>query len=232
MIYSIILKLAIWLTLGGFYSEGLAVFNTFPNLDKSGGSRQYFEYHYFRACCAFSAREKDMVMESTKYIIESLNPQDCPQRYLLLAKRIQDEATTWKDGDIPDIIRDMKDSKNRLENVNGGRYTQNIQDGIDRKLKKLIKELEDAEQNAKNAKADYERNSKENKSQKPADDSKIVGGEGKGEIDQKKLKGYAENWGNLPPLERQKAITEMTRDLPPRHRQLVEDYFKALNRSK
>lgn len=234
MIYSMILKLAIWLTLSGFYSEGLAVFNAFPNMDRAGNPRQYFEYHYFRACCAFSAREKDMVKESTKYIIESINPQDCPRRYLLLAQKLNDEVSLWKNDDLPDIIRDMKDVAQRLDNLNGGKYTQKNQEGIIKKLDKHIKQLEDEQQKNKDGQANSKKDtdSKTNKSQKPADESKPSGGEGKGEVDQKKLANYAQNWGNLPPLERQKAVTEMTRDLPAKHRQMVEDYFKALNRSK
>jgi hypothetical protein len=57
-----------------------------------------------------------------------------------------------------------------------------------------------------------------------------MGGGGPGQVDSTKLRKYAEVWGKLPAAERAKAVNEMSRDLPPKHRQLVEDYFKALNR--
>ena len=35
----------------------------------------------------------------------------------------------------------------------------------------------------------------------------------------------------MPAVERAKAISEMSHDLPIKYKQLVEDYFKALNRA-
>jgi hypothetical protein len=32
----------------------------------------------------------------------------------------------------------------------------------------------------------------------------------------------------LPPREREKAMVELTKDLPPRHREVIEAYFKKL----
>ena len=57
-----------------------------------------------------------------------------------------------------------------------------------------------------------------------------MGGGGPGQVDSKKLRQYAEVWGKLPAAERAKAVNEMSRDLPPKYRQMVEDYFKSLNR--
>ena len=54
---------------------------------------------------------------------------------------------------------------------------------------------------------------------------------GPGMVDQKKLQHLAENWGKLPEKERAKAMMEMTKDLPPRYREVIENYFKTLARS-
>ena len=40
--------------------------------------------------------------------------------------------------------------------------------------------------------------------------------------------GLAENWGKLPEKERARALLELTRDMPARHRELIENYFKNL----
>ena len=47
---------------------------------------------------------------------------------------------------------------------------------------------------------------------------------------EKKLKELAENWGKLPEKDRAKAMMEMTKDLPPRYREIIENYAKTLAR--
>ena len=45
------------------------------------------------------------------------------------------------------------------------------------------------------------------------------------------MKELAENWGKLPEKERAKALLDLTRDMPARHRELIENYFKNLARA-
>ena len=45
------------------------------------------------------------------------------------------------------------------------------------------------------------------------------------------MKEIAEVWGKLPEKERAKAMMELTKDLPPRYREVIENYFKTLARS-
>jgi hypothetical protein len=47
-------------------------------------------------------------------------------------------------------------------------------------------------------------------------------------VDKKKLDGLAQQWGKLPEKERAKAMQELTRDLPPEYRELIEAYFRKL----
>jgi hypothetical protein len=62
----------------------------------------------------------------------------------------------------------------------------------------------------------------------PAQDSAIMGGAGNGLMDEKKLRQAANQWGRLPPAERTRLIRELTRNLPDRHRVVIEDYFRSL----
>ena len=39
-----------------------------------------------------------------------------------------------------------------------------------------------------------------------------------------------DNWGKLPEAERKKVIQDIVRDLPPKYRAMIEDYYKALSR--
>jgi hypothetical protein len=50
-------------------------------------------------------------------------------------------------------------------------------------------------------------------------------------VDPKKLKELAEVWGKLPEKERAKAMAELTRDMPPRYREVIEKYFKEIGKS-
>jgi hypothetical protein len=61
-------------------------------------------------------------------------------------------------------------------------------------------------------------------------DSNIATNGGKGTIDEKKLRSYEENWGKWPEAERKKVIQEVVRDLPPKFKPMIEDYFRSLNR--
>jgi len=59
-------------------------------------------------------------------------------------------------------------------------------------------------------------------------DSNIATNSGPGQVDPKRLKEMADVWGKLPERDRAKAMIELTKDMPPRYRQLIEDYFKKM----
>ena len=65
----------------------------------------------------------------------------------------------------------------------------------------------------------------------PMPDSGIATNGGPGNVNEAKLKAYQENWGKMGDKERERAILELTRDLPPRYKQVIEDYFKSLNKT-
>jgi hypothetical protein len=63
---------------------------------------------------------------------------------------------------------------------------------------------------------------------RPQNDSFGGNGTGPGNIDQKKLKELAENWGKLQERDRDKSVDDLTRDMPPRYREVVKKYFQKL----
>jgi BMFP domain-containing protein YqiC len=139
---------------------------------------------------------------------------------------MSEDVEVWKNGDLSDIGRDMKNSTTRLETGKSGPKTQKVQKDIIDKLDKKIKDLED-EENKKNEQAAAEKNKQE-----PSRESIPLDDQGKGIVDEKKLRKIAEDWGKLPPQERAKAIQEVTKDLPPKFKPMIEDYFKSLNKIK
>ena len=62
-------------------------------------------------------------------------------------------------------------------------------------------------------------------------DSGIAPFAAKGEVNQKRLQHLAQNWGKLPAKEQAKAMAELTRDMPPRYREVIENYFKKVAQS-
>jgi hypothetical protein len=62
-------------------------------------------------------------------------------------------------------------------------------------------------------------------------DSNIANNGGPGNVDPKKLKGLAEQWGKLPAKDRAKAMQDLIQDMPTRHREVIEAYFRKLAQS-
>lgn len=67
-----------------------------------------------------------------------------------------------------------------------------------------------------------------NPSKNPATDVGDAGGNSTGNLDQAKFKKLVADWGRLPPREQQRALQELTNGMSPRHREAIENYFKAL----
>ena len=59
-------------------------------------------------------------------------------------------------------------------------------------------------------------------------DSRLANNRGPGNIDSKKLEGLVKEWGKLPEKQRAEAMQELTRDMPPKYREVIESYFRKL----
>ena len=60
-------------------------------------------------------------------------------------------------------------------------------------------------------------------------DSNIATNSGPGQIDAKKIKDLADQWGRLPPREREANMRELTREMPQRYREVIQEYFRKLS---
>jgi len=162
---------------------------------------------------------------------------DAPDRYKMVATLMFFDIQNWaKDPkDLSNIAKLMDNSGRRLELARPGEQTQEIQKKIVFRLDEKIKELENQAKggqcnggscpsggapgmpNGINPSA-------------PADVSALPGGGGPGKVDDKQLRKYAEVWGKMTPDARAKAVQEITRDLPPKYKPMIEEYFRALSR--
>jgi hypothetical protein len=161
--------------------------------------------------------------------------QDVPDRYKMVSILMAFDMQSWKDGDIPaklgGIARKMDNIERRLELARGGPKTQKIQKEVVARLDELIKELE----NQCNGCCDGNDGSCPNggnnggaNPSNPMKDSRVAKNPGAGKVDQKKLEAMAKEWGKLPPKKQAEAIQELTRGMPPKYAEVVENYFRKI----
>ena len=62
-------------------------------------------------------------------------------------------------------------------------------------------------------------------------DSNIGTNSGPGNADPKKFENLAKAWGKLPEKDRARAMQDLTRDMPPKYREVIETYFRRIAQS-
>lgn len=187
-------------------------------------------YFFHRAVAEHALLLKKDAHQSIVGLLEDVS--DSPERYKALAGHMFYDMLSWQEKDLGEISRKMDNIERRLQLARGGPQTQKIQKDVVARLDELIKKLENQ---AKGCCAcngggcpggGQPGNGGGAQPSSPMQDSNVATNGGPGNVDNKRLKGLAEQWGKLPEKERIKAMAELTRDLPPRYRQQIEDYFK------
>lgn len=191
--------------------------------------------YFFKAVAEFSTMRREAASGSVIRLIDDV--VDAPDRYKRIAIEMFFEMQNWSPDpkDLSNIERLMDNSGRRLELARGGEKTQTIQKKIVFRLDELIKELENKNKdgqcnggNCPNGGKPGSGNTLQPKQNAP--DSVIMGGGGAGNVDEKKLRQIAEEWGSLPADKRAKIVDEITRDTPAKFKPLIDEYFKSLNR--
>jgi hypothetical protein len=146
----------------------------------------------------------------------------------------------WRDKDLGAVARKMDNIERRLELARGGPQTQKMQKEVVARLDEIIKELENKAKGSSQANAGscpnggpgQQAGNGNNQPNQPMKDSQVANNSGPGNVDPKRLKNLAENWGKLPEKEKVAAMAELTKDMPARYRQVIENYFKDLAKTK
>jgi len=192
---------------------------------------------FYKAVAEFSTMRKQAATGSVIRLIDDV--VDAPDRYKRIGIEMFFEMQNWAADpkDLSNIERLMDNSGRRLELARGGEKTQGIQKKIVFRLDELIKELENQCKGGGNCNGGNCPNGSKPgnggntvQPKQNAADSTIMGGSGAGNVDEKKLRQIAEEWGGLPPEKRAKIVDEITRDTPPKYKPLIDEYFKSLNR--
>lgn len=190
-------------------------------------------YYFHKAVAEHALIQKSAAQASINRLIDDV--ADAPERYKMVAILMLIDMQQWKDDqkDLENIARLMENVERRLDQSRGGPKTQEIQKKIVFRLDEVIKEIENQIKSGGGMVqcpgGDQQPNQgNTNQPNSPQQDS--VGGTngGPGMVDPKKLKHLAEVWGKLPEKERAAAMMEITKDLPPRYREVIENYFKTL----
>jgi hypothetical protein len=191
-------------------------------------------YYFHKAVAEHALIQKKEAVQSIARLLDDV--ADCPERYKMVATLMYLDMQSWKDDDkdLNNIAKLMDNSERRLELARPGPKTQEIQKKIVFRLDELIKDLENQCKNGGQCQCPgggQQPGQGSNQPNSPMPDSRIATNSGPGVVDQKKLQKLTANWGKLPEKERAKAMMELTKDLPPRYREVIENYFKTLARS-
>jgi hypothetical protein len=196
-------------------------------------------YFFFKAVSEHATMKKDAATGSIVKLLDDV--ADSPSRYTMVATLMFFDMQSWAADpkDLSNIERLMDNSGRRLDLARGGEKTQDIQKKIVFRLDELIKELEAKAKNSQcqggncpgggQCPGDKPGGNTVNPT-KNAADSVIMGGSGKGGVDEKVLRQVAEQWGTMPPEKRAKVVQEITRDLPPKFEPMIKNYFEALDK--
>jgi len=162
---------------------------------------------------------------------------DAPERYKQLASLMVFDMMTWKDKDLGAVARLMDNVGRRLELGRAGPQTRKLQGDVIAILDKLIEDDTDGPRTPNPdppppGPEDPEGPGKTGRqTNDPLDDSIPASTRGDGKVSEKRLKELAGVWGKLPEKERPKVMQELTREMPPRYRDIIEKYFKELSRA-
>ena len=174
---------------------------------------------FYQAVCHHNALEKDAGLAVIDRLLELTD--GVPQRYRAVARLMRQDLEDLADNDMAQVAHQMKNVQRRLQQGRSGEKTQEqeqrILGDLDRMIEKMEQQLQQMQGQQPNG----------TQPDQPLDDSRIAGGQGEGEVDEKNLSRRG-NWGNLPEKERTAAKDLIRRQFPSHYRQAVEEYLKRL----
>lgn len=157
--------------------------------------------------------------------IETLltNVSDFPNRYRAVATLMKSDLEGLKDESLDHISRQMGDIRRRLALGRAGTKVREVEDDVIAALDKLIKELEDRQQQSQSAAG----GSAAPQPQQAMPDSRIARMQGAGDVDHRRI-GNTSGWGDMPAKQREEALQQIGKDFPPHYRDAIEQYFRKL----
>ncbi|MFH1265776.1 MAG: hypothetical protein ABIK89_08605 [Planctomycetota bacterium] len=163
--------------------------------------------------------DKEAGMKAVKQLLTGV--EQSPRRYAAVARLIEADLKGLKPDSLDHIARRMGDVRRRLDLGRAGQKVRTIEDGVIESLDKLIKKLQEQQQQQSTADAGNLQPGR------PAEESRVMGGKGRGEVTKRDV-GSESGWGDLPPKEREEAMQQIGREFPSHYRGAIEQYFRKL----
>ena len=141
-----------------------------------------------------------------------------------LAKLLQFEwEKQSQEEETETISRQMNDVRRRLGQ---GRTDDDTQDAEEDVLQALENLIERIEQQAKQQRQ-QDQDGEGQQSNHPAEESRLLTQKGPGNIDRRDFQ-QGDNWGDLPPKDREEALLKIEKEFPPYYRDIIEQYFREM----
>lgn len=179
---------------------------------------------FYQAVGQHRLLQKDECLASASKLLE--REQELPRRYVTLARLMEADIKPLETDSLDEIARMMDDVRRRLALARAGKTVRDEEDEIIKKLEKMIDDLEQQRQQQQRQRQQAA-NRGGKRPDNPMQDSRRAELKGPGEVDPKNT-GKRDNWGNLPPKERQEVLQQIGRELPAHFRETIEEYFKRL----
>jgi tetratricopeptide (TPR) repeat protein len=163
---------------------------------------------------------------------------DAPERMRVGADHVV-RVIQWTDeGSLVDVQDRMDDSRRRLTLERSGSPTQEKQERIIAMLDRLIEEAEEQEQGGGSGGGGAGQGGRGGPPSgnqipgSPANDSSLPGGQARiGALDRATRGRADEVWGNVRQREREKVLNVLKAKFPDRYRELLEQYYKSLQKT-
>jgi GTPase SAR1 family protein len=167
----------------------------------------------------FSEQEEGLAV--LKQFQEITEQESIPRRYTELAKLLQFDWEKKSMEEAPEkIARQMDDVRRRLGKGRTDDNTQKAEEDTLKSLEKLIEKLEKKKKKQKQQGDGTQANN-------PAEDSYRLKQKGPGNVDRREF-SPGDNWGDLPPKERDEALLKIEREFPAYYRDIIEQYFREM----
>ena len=165
--------------------------------------------------------EKEEGLAALNHFQEIAGRENVPRRYSELAKLLLfDWDKKSREEDPEKIARQMDDVRRRLGKGRTDDGTQETEKNVLESLEKLIQELEEQAQKQRQQGGGEQANS-------PAEDSYRLTQKAPGNVDRREF-APGDNWGDLPPKERDEALLKIEKEFPAYYRDIIEQYFREM----
>lgn len=182
---------------------------------------------FHRAVCEHYLLQKKECVDTLGTLLS--NQEEIAPRYLAVAKLMLADIQPLETDSLDEVARLMRDIERRLDLGRAGKRVRTQEDDVVAKLDKMIEDLEKQMQQQQQQAQGGQSGGNSTQPSSPLNDSMPAGGSGPGNIDPKKM-NPGDNWGNLPPKERQEALQQISNEFPSHYRRVIEEYFRKLAR--